>query len=223
MDELEISGRPYLSAKRAAREHRYHSDYIGQLIRAKKVIGQKVGRSWYVDAASLEAYLKGEPLVVSEVKETTVVAAPPEPAPAPAEEASVKKIITTEPTPVVDAAEQVVSEREVTIIKEPHIDPLPAVAPTRTGLTFVADEEPLENAHALHVMPQYSTEPSENTQEVAGHESNREIRSGRGTAVVASFGIAALVLAIGSSYLLSSSVEIAGEQATASVVFGFIE
>ena len=60
MDELEISGKRYISTKRAAKEHKYHADYIGQLVRGKKVVGQKVGRSWYVDAESLAEYLDAE-------------------------------------------------------------------------------------------------------------------------------------------------------------------
>ena len=42
MDELEISGKRYISSRRAAQEYKYHADYIGQLVRAKKVAGQKV-------------------------------------------------------------------------------------------------------------------------------------------------------------------------------------
>ena len=57
MDELEISGKRYISTKRAGKDHKYHADYIGQLIRGKKVDGQKVGRSWYVNADSLATYL----------------------------------------------------------------------------------------------------------------------------------------------------------------------
>lgn len=60
MDELEISGRRYISTRRAAKDHKYSADYIGQLIRGKKVVGQKVGRSWYVDAESLAHYLDEE-------------------------------------------------------------------------------------------------------------------------------------------------------------------
>jgi hypothetical protein len=60
MDELTIGGKRYISARRAAREHRYHSDYIGQLVRAGKVVGQKVGRSWYVEEDSLLKYFNGE-------------------------------------------------------------------------------------------------------------------------------------------------------------------
>jgi hypothetical protein len=60
MDELEISGRRYISSARAAKEHKYHSDYIGQLVRGGRVAGQKVGRAWYVDAESLKDYLKKE-------------------------------------------------------------------------------------------------------------------------------------------------------------------
>lgn len=57
MDSLEIEGKEYISAKRAAREHSYTMDYIGQLIRGGKLIGKKVGRAWYVEQDSLNAYL----------------------------------------------------------------------------------------------------------------------------------------------------------------------
>lgn len=60
MDELEISGKRYISSRRAAKENHYHTDYIGQLIRAKKIIGSKVGRAWYVEEESLKAYLNQE-------------------------------------------------------------------------------------------------------------------------------------------------------------------
>ncbi len=60
MDELEISGKRYISSRRAAKENKYHSDYIGQLIRAGKIIGTKVGRAWYVETGSLARYIDGE-------------------------------------------------------------------------------------------------------------------------------------------------------------------
>jgi hypothetical protein len=60
MDELQISGKRFISARRIARENGYTSDYIGQLIRGGKIVGQKVGRAWYVDASSFERYLGSE-------------------------------------------------------------------------------------------------------------------------------------------------------------------
>ncbi|HEX8993998.1 MAG TPA: hypothetical protein VF803_01965 [Candidatus Paceibacterota bacterium] len=58
MDTLQISGKWYISTARAAKEHGYHTDYVGQLIRSGQVKGQKVGRSWYVLAESLTDYLE---------------------------------------------------------------------------------------------------------------------------------------------------------------------
>ena len=58
MDSLEIDGKAYISARRAAKEHGYVADYIGQLIRAGKLVGKKVGRAWYVDVESLDAYIR---------------------------------------------------------------------------------------------------------------------------------------------------------------------
>lgn len=60
MDELEISGKRYISSRRAGKQYHYHSDYIGQLVRGGKVIGTKVGRAWYVDEISLAGYLGKE-------------------------------------------------------------------------------------------------------------------------------------------------------------------
>jgi len=58
MDELTIAGKLYISARRAAKEYKYHSDYLGQLIRTGKLDGQKVGRSWYIAEDSLNAFLR---------------------------------------------------------------------------------------------------------------------------------------------------------------------
>ena len=78
MDELEISGKRYISTRLAAKEHKYHADYIGQLIRAKKILGQKVGRSWYVEEKSLAEYF-GKEASLREMP-IEVVAQVPEPA-----------------------------------------------------------------------------------------------------------------------------------------------
>lgn len=75
MDELEISGKRYISTRRAAKQYKYHSDYIGQLIRGKKILGTKVGRSWYVELESLAAYFgkeTGEVLPASLVAKAVV-------------------------------------------------------------------------------------------------------------------------------------------------------
>jgi len=104
MDELEISGKRYISTRRAAREHGYHSDYMGQLIRGKKVAGQKVGRAWYIEEESLIAYFSGEqkpaePVAKKETptKEAPVVVAAPTPAPEP--EPGIEEVAPAEPAP----------------------------------------------------------------------------------------------------------------------------
>jgi len=45
---LNFDGKKYISAKFAAKNFGYTSDYIGQLCRAKKINSRLVGRSWYV-------------------------------------------------------------------------------------------------------------------------------------------------------------------------------
>jgi excisionase family DNA binding protein len=53
VDELEIQGKKYISSKRAAKLTGYAKDYIGQLARAGKIAGTRVGRAWYVDESAL--------------------------------------------------------------------------------------------------------------------------------------------------------------------------
>jgi hypothetical protein len=132
MDELEISGKRYISTRRAGKDHNYHADYIGQLIRAKKVEGRKIGRAWYVDANSLATYLGKEapahprrvveePLVVGEVPE-------------PEEEVTMPIVVDTQ-------------EEEQEIKEEIKTD-IPIYRTAReareaTGLRYIADEGPL--------------------------------------------------------------------------------
>ncbi len=55
-DDLHFEGKKFISSRRAALERGYTQDYIGQLIRNKKVDARKVGRSWFVSIDSLAAY-----------------------------------------------------------------------------------------------------------------------------------------------------------------------
>lgn len=137
MEELEISGKRYISTRRAAREHGYHSDYMGQLIRGKKVVGQKVGRAWYIEEGSLNAYLG----VASEAAQPVMAPAPAE---TPAQPAPVERLVIEEPIvqpvqpvqqvqPVQEVAPQPVAIQQQVpvraIYNEPHI-PAP-VAPAQ--------------------------------------------------------------------------------------------
>ena len=64
MEELEIQGKIYISAKRAHELTGYAKDYIGQLARAGKVAGTRVGRAWYVDQTAILA-MSGEEKAVA--------------------------------------------------------------------------------------------------------------------------------------------------------------
>ncbi len=120
MDELDISGKRYISARRAAKENNYHSDYIGQLIRGGKVTGTKVGRAWYVEVESLAGYFgkelpTQEPISVA----TPVPPEPPHPAPA------------------------AMQEHTVTLTKIPTVTSHPLPLTSKRGLTYVPDDAPL--------------------------------------------------------------------------------
>lgn len=61
MDTLELNGKEYVKVSVAAKQTGYSSDYIGQLVRAGKIEGQLVGRSWYVRKDAVMQYKKGTP------------------------------------------------------------------------------------------------------------------------------------------------------------------
>ncbi len=147
MDELQISGKRFISSRRVAKENGYHTDYIGQLIRGGKIKGQKVGRAWYVEASSLAEFLGTESapaLVEASVEQVPEVpAAPVVQTPSMVEQAEKKEITV----PVAEKIEEVkveiaaepIPETKVVINKEekkvlPHIS---------AGLKYLADDEPL--------------------------------------------------------------------------------
>lgn len=53
MEVLELDGKRYVKASKAARHAGYTTDYVGQLCRSGKVDAHLIGRSWYVDADQL--------------------------------------------------------------------------------------------------------------------------------------------------------------------------
>ncbi len=119
-----------MSSKRAARENKYHIDYIGQLIRAGKINGKKVGRAWYVEEASLNKYLAQESGVVAPIKVM--------PAPEPVQEEPIEMAedpievieveapapiafeVEPEPTPALELVQEPAPEPEVAIAEEVH-------------------------------------------------------------------------------------------------------
>lgn len=48
----------YISAREAATRARLHPDYISRLARESKILSRRVGRRWYVDPKSLDAFLE---------------------------------------------------------------------------------------------------------------------------------------------------------------------
>jgi len=156
MDELEIDGKKYLSSRRAAREHKYHTDYIGQLIRAGKVAGKKVGRAWYVDAASLSAYLRAEAdggktvaAAIQEQHEAEAIVVQPESEveieealPAASVAPEVRQEVTVEPVTARIAEEEIFAEVPAQKI---HISiPEKEVFQKKSNtLTYIEDDEPL--------------------------------------------------------------------------------
>lgn len=82
MDELVISGKKYISSKRASEITGYAKDYIGQLARGGKVPATRIGRAWYVDEVALALHgstESGRPIeaeerrIESDIESTKVV------------------------------------------------------------------------------------------------------------------------------------------------------
>lgn len=69
---LELNGKKYISAKRAAKDFGYTTDYIGQLSRGGKIDSVRVGRDRFVDIESLSRYVEN---ISSEEKTTGTITA----------------------------------------------------------------------------------------------------------------------------------------------------
>lgn len=224
MDELEIGGKRYLSTRRAGREHKYTADYIGQLIRAGKVVGKKVGRAWYVEEASLSRYLNGEPAMqkqetepvayITEIKKqaaTTVSEMP-----VGHSQQKVDNPVKTEISSDIPAAKNpfippparrvpVDEERKITI-RTPSLrylsDDTPAipVAPYRAFTKVVSAE-----------VPTYDLEHVPNIEQV--HEENRTTFFSLAT--IAAAGIITFALTAGVSMIVSSKTIVEEGQSAA--------
>lgn len=61
-DEITVSGKSFISSKRASELTSYSQDYIGQLARSGQISAQRVGGLWYVLLDSLKAHQDGSSL-----------------------------------------------------------------------------------------------------------------------------------------------------------------
>lgn len=245
MDELEISGKRYISTRRAGKQYQYHSDYIGQLIRGGKVVGKKVGRSWYVDETSLAVYLgkeaKGEGAKVAEIapepapveKKTEVEIEVRAPMPSWRKIPEVAPAISAIPTSTVAPAPstvEVVEEgdgEEVPIkiekikVEEKKVEKSveEEVARPIPIRTTVREEKKKNIVYVSDDAPIENTvEETEekNVVDVAPKKSLRPMQYG----VVAALGVLAFIIVGGMSYMLSYKATVEGDQMTATVTLG---
>src|SRR3989344_5639505 len=56
-DEIFFDGKRFISANDAASSADLTRDYIARLCRDGRVAGRRIGKNWYVDQASLKAFL----------------------------------------------------------------------------------------------------------------------------------------------------------------------
>ncbi len=195
MDELEISGKRFISSKRAAKENRYHMDYIGQLIRSGKVVGSKVGRTWYVDAQSLATYL-GKEYKAPEKAPTPYTPASKTATPAPK---NTSHTYTTYVEPIQEAPKLTyITEDEPIVAHKTHqIQKVEVHIPEKKAVEQKSAwdelEHPLINPSVSAKRPQW--------------------------AFMATMGVVAFLGALGASALFSYTNLIAGSANTASVTF----
>jgi hypothetical protein len=241
MDELQISGKRFISSRRIARENGYTSDYIGQLIRGGKIVGQKVGRAWYVDAASFDAYLGSEgatpvkevapssaaettieaPISTSSVEpEPEVVEAPVEQV-APAPKTEEKKI---EITPEAKT-ESILNTAEIKIAaSEPQRIPLrinhKKVESPSSGLRYYTDDtSPLPEVNKRESVPHIIAMPKEKSQiEISEPRIVERKSSARKIGGLVTIGIVVLVVSATLSSAMTSNLSIE-EGSTASVSY----
>ncbi|HEU5114308.1 MAG TPA: hypothetical protein VFT82_00920, partial [Candidatus Paceibacterota bacterium] len=55
-NDLFLEGKKYISSRRAAADFGYTQDYVGQLIREKKIDAKMIGRGWFVSEDSIKEY-----------------------------------------------------------------------------------------------------------------------------------------------------------------------
>jgi hypothetical protein len=142
MDELQISGKRFISSRRIARENGYTSDYIGQLIRGGKVKGQKVGRAWYVDAASFDLYLGGEGAAEAAPKSVPESVSAPVAAEPIQEEAPAEETIVVEAAPEPEPESELVpAEVEAPAVEEKAVEEVEEkISETRIPLHVVVQK-----------------------------------------------------------------------------------
>ena len=195
MDELEISGKRFISSKRAAKENRYHVDYIGQLIRGGKIVGTKVGRAWYVDENSLAAYLGKEAAIAST-------------------NANTARIFSEAPTEVRvqrDAILQGQASEEKPLLRKEET-PLPT-----TRLTYLSDDEPFKPiTHYREELEEASWEEEVEAAPRIVQAPQKGTKKSR-VLLLAIVGGIVFAAAVGSSYLVSYVDTVAGTQNSASL------
>lgn len=215
MDEIEISGKRYISSRRAAKENRYHVDYIGQLIRGGKVLGTKVGRTWYVDEESLAGYLdkeytksEHEPTSVEKFEEQKIEQIEPE-------EDAFPIVISTEPE-----REEEIIESEQNSFENPEV---------HTGLVYVEDDRPLlpqtrgglEHPQ-IKKNSQYIAETKYNVDvtDYSDHTSHNGRAWLKIASIVSIFGLITFSIAFSASYFLHYTALVEGGVQTASISIG---
>ena len=57
--KLVIDNKKYLSSIYAGKISGYTNDYIARLARQRKILGKKIGKTWYIEECSLQDFIKG--------------------------------------------------------------------------------------------------------------------------------------------------------------------
>lgn len=121
MQKITFGNKEYKKASEIAKQFRYTQDYVGQLCRSGKVDARLVGRVWYVEPTSVQAYRR--------TKHTSLKKTKKRPVPASAHVSNTR-------TPV-EPVLRSVTAKSVSARSQSST----ATAPTRLSVTYSSDDE----------------------------------------------------------------------------------
>jgi hypothetical protein len=180
-------------------------DYIGQLIRAGRIVGSKVGRTWYVDEESLSQYLGKEFQVMKSMPVVT-------------EELP---ILPEAPSPiVVKHLEEIKKEDK----KDEYMIPIKSSPSFNAspGLRYISDEQSsfktVPQQTALSKQKNYYPPTPVQVRNSPPIEQKSTQKYGLSLVLLSVLGLIVGIIALGSSYFLQYQISVNGAESQASVV-----
>lgn len=71
-EEIDINGRTFIPAPKAAKKLGYHHDYVSQLARTGKIVSQNISNRWYVDIEALKFHKREKDALLAALQAESV-------------------------------------------------------------------------------------------------------------------------------------------------------